>query len=90
MDEELTLAEIWKRCASLEQRLRVVTRSKQYLVSGVAIVSGADFRQTPTPGLVAVVLKRLLDSAEHALDFELQVEILQLMQDLEDLTDPKP
>ncbi len=90
MDEALTLEEIWRRCASLEQRLRRKGPSYQPFPGvlefrGVAVVSGADFRQQPTRPLVAAVLQRLLSAAQRSLDFEAQVEILELMQDLEDL-----
>ncbi|MDA8346878.1 MAG: hypothetical protein M0Z66_15660 [Thermaerobacter sp.] len=90
MDQALTLEEIWRRCAALEQRLRRKGPSYQPFPGvlefhGVAVVSGADFRQPPNPQLVAAVLQRLLDAAQQSLDFEAQVEVLDLMQDLEDL-----
>ena len=90
MDQATTLEEIWRRCAELEQRLRRKGPSFQPFPGvlefrGVAVVSGADFRQPPTPDLVAAVLQKLLEAAQQALDFEAQVDILHLMQDLEDL-----
>ncbi len=91
MDEALTLEEIWRRCAALEQRLRRKGPSFQPFPGvlefrGVAVVSGADFSQSPSPDLVAIVLQRLLGAAQQSLDFEAQVEILELMQDLEEIS----
>lgn len=91
MDEALTLEEIWRRCAALEQRLRRKGPSFQPFPGvlefrGVAVVSGADFSQSPNPDLVAIVLQRLLSAAQQSLDFEAQVEILDLMQDLEEIS----
>ena len=88
MDAALSLEEIWRRCSALEQRLRRAGPGYQPFPGvlqfrSVAVVSGADFSRTPTPDLAAAVLQRLLEAAQRTLDFEAQVEILDLMQDLQ-------
>lgn len=84
----MDLDETWRRCAALEERLRrEVPNGLPYPGSvagrGVGRVVGADFR-APPPSRAAVlfVLERLLDAAAHALDFEAQREIADLIDGL--------
>ena len=85
-----TLEEIWQHCSEIEERLR--WRGPRYQpfpgaleFRGVGKVTAADYTRLPDKRLVAYVLEQLLDAAEHALDFEAQVQVLDLMQDLEAL-----
>ncbi len=85
-----SLEEIWQRCRELEERLRWRGPSFQPFPGvlkfpGVGKVTAANYGLPPDREVVAYVLQQLLDAAEHALDFEAQVQLLELMQDLEGL-----
>lgn len=81
-----TLDEIWRQCEAIERRLREESRAYGPF-PGVfdarrRRLSGADYRRPPNRAMVEEVLRRLLDVAEHAFDFEIQVQVLDLLQDL--------
>lgn len=83
-----TIEEIWRRCSELEERLRWRGPSFQPFPGalrfrGVGKVTAANYARPPEKQVVAYVLRQLLDAAEHALDFEAQVQVLDLIQDLE-------
>ena len=85
-----TLEEIWRRCSELEERLRWRGPGYQPFPGvlkfrGVGRVTAADYGRPAPKAVAAFVLQQLLDAAQHALDFEAQVEILELMQDLDSL-----
>jgi len=82
-----TLEEIWRRCSEIEERLRWRGPSFQPFPGvlefrGVGKVTAANYARPPEKNVVAYVLRQLLDAAEHSFDFEAQVQVLDLMQDL--------
>lgn len=83
-----SIEEIWRRCQEIEERLRWRGPSYQPFPGvlefrGVGRVTAADYARPARKEVVAYVLQQLLAAAQQALDFEAQVEILDLQQDLE-------
>lgn len=85
----MTTDEIWRRAGGIEQRLRREMPSglpyQPTAVSrGVATITGADYTLPPPPaGVIGMVLEKLAEAAGRCLDFEIQAQVMALLEELD-------